>query len=215
MFNNSLLHYQFQIIQQHHLHLHHHNQIQMIETIGSKLMIIEQEELLGTCDHRTGWEEKIEEEVEILIIIEIMRIIQTGDSMIHLSLEIVIKMKTFDSRMIFNNKYVLQYLNDITLNKTFLIQTYKLQPPSTSIQQNTVENFSQPPSNTNSSQNSSQACDEQDIAFMKQFEEWQTGFEKWREENKNHPDKIQYKKYEDQFLTVRDQLTAVKKKSFS
>lgn len=45
---------------------------------------------------------------------------------------------------------------------------------------------------------------------MKQFEEWQTGFEKWREENKNHPDKIQYKKYEDQFLTVRDQLTAVR-----
>lgn len=76
-------------------------------------MIIEEEEekeqLLGTCDNRTGQEEIIEEEVEILILIEIVRIIQTGASMTHLSLEIVIKMKIFDSRMSFNNKYVLQF----------------------------------------------------------------------------------------------------------
>ena len=87
--------------------------------------------------------------------------------------------------------------------KCFLFTIFR----QTSIQQNTNENFSsQPPavSSTNA-----QVNDEQDVAFMKHFEEWQTGFEKWRDENKNHPDKIQYKKYEDQFLTVRDQLTAV------
>ncbi|GJQ64991.1 hypothetical protein Trydic_g7153 [Trypoxylus dichotomus] len=42
--------------------------------------------------------------------------------------------------------------------------------------------------------------------FVKQFTEWESQFNKWKEQNMNHPDKEQYKEYEKKWETWRTQL---------
>ncbi|KRT83513.1 hypothetical protein AMK59_3142 [Oryctes borbonicus] len=42
--------------------------------------------------------------------------------------------------------------------------------------------------------------------FVKQFTEWEAQFNKWKEQNMNHPDKEQYREYEKKWETWRTQL---------
>ncbi|XP_050432303.1 uncharacterized protein LOC126840529 isoform X2 [Adelges cooleyi] len=40
--------------------------------------------------------------------------------------------------------------------------------------------------------------------FEEKFIKWEGDFLKWKEQNKNHPDKVQYEKYENKWLGIRD-----------
>lgn len=42
--------------------------------------------------------------------------------------------------------------------------------------------------------------------FMKQFAEWEAQFNKWKDQNQDHPDKDQYRQYEKKWETWRNQL---------
>ncbi|XP_065159847.1 YLP motif-containing protein 1 isoform X2 [Atheta coriaria] len=42
--------------------------------------------------------------------------------------------------------------------------------------------------------------------FMKQFAEWEAQFNKWKEQNQDHPDKAQYREYEKKWEAWRNQL---------
>ncbi|CAG0914195.1 unnamed protein product [Notodromas monacha] len=48
--------------------------------------------------------------------------------------------------------------------------------------------------------------DESEKLFRKEAQEWQKGYDDWKEQNKNHPDKELYKKYEAQWNCLGDRL---------
>jgi len=48
--------------------------------------------------------------------------------------------------------------------------------------------------------------DETEALFEEQFKSWEAQFIKWKEQNKNHPDKTQYLEYEKKWLNWRDHL---------
>lgn len=50
---------------------------------------------------------------------------------------------------------------------------------------------------------------QEEIEFDEQFRKWQEEFDKWKRANVNHPDKIAYKQYEEQFESVRVKLLQV------
>lgn len=50
---------------------------------------------------------------------------------------------------------------------------------------------------------------QEEIEFDEQFRKWQEEFDKWKMANANHPDKIAYRQYEEQFESVRVKLLQV------
>ena len=49
----------------------------------------------------------------------------------------------------------------------------------------------------------------EEIEFDEQFRKWEEEFTNWKQANINHPDKVAYKQYEDQFEQVREKLLLV------
>ncbi|KAK9708677.1 hypothetical protein QE152_g27075 [Popillia japonica] len=54
--------------------------------------------------------------------------------------------------------------------------------------------------------NSNEDMSETEKRFVKQFTEWEAQFNKWKDQNMNHPDKEQYKEYEKKWEAWRTQL---------
>jgi predicted acetyltransferase len=50
---------------------------------------------------------------------------------------------------------------------------------------------------------------QEELEFNEQFQKWEREFDQWKKANVNHPDKVAYKSYEDQFEQVRKQLLKV------
>ncbi|XP_017787005.1 PREDICTED: YLP motif-containing protein 1-like isoform X2 [Nicrophorus vespilloides] len=55
-------------------------------------------------------------------------------------------------------------------------------------------------------QTATEDLSESEKKFMKQFAEWEAQFNKWKEQNQDHPDKAQYKEYEKKWEAWRNQL---------
>lgn len=51
---------------------------------------------------------------------------------------------------------------------------------------------------------------QEEIDFDEQFKKWEDEFDKWKKANVNHPDKDAYRRYEQQFESVRVQLLQVR-----
>lgn len=60
----------------------------------------------------------------------------------------------------------------------------------------------------------SAAFTQEEIEFNEQFRKWQEEFDNWKRANINHPDKVAYRQYEQQFESVRQKLVQVNFKSF-
>jgi hypothetical protein len=56
----------------------------------------------------------------------------------------------------------------------------------------------------------SAALTQEEIEFNEQFRKWQEEFDNWKQANINHPDKVAYRQYEQQFESVRQKLVQVK-----
>lgn len=54
---------------------------------------------------------------------------------------------------------------------------------------------------------------QEEIEFDEQFRKWQEEFDNWKKANVNHPDRVAYQQYEQQFESVRQKLVQVIKKS--
>lgn len=52
---------------------------------------------------------------------------------------------------------------------------------------------------------------QEEIEFNDQFDKWEKEFDHWKAANVNHPDKVAYQRYEEQFEQVRAQLLKVRK----
>lgn len=50
---------------------------------------------------------------------------------------------------------------------------------------------------------------QEEIEFDEQFRKWEQEFDSWKTANINHPDKVAYRQYEQQFESVRQKLLQV------
>lgn len=55
-----------------------------------------------------------------------------------------------------------------------------------------------------------QAMTQEEVEFDAQFRKWEQEFDSWKKANVHHPDKNAYRKYEQQFETVREKLLQVR-----
>lgn len=60
---------------------------------------------------------------------------------------------------------------------------------------------------------SATATSQEELEFDEQFRKWEEEFAKWKDANIDHPDKAAYRKYEEQFESVRVKLLHVRLQS--